>query len=199
MRGELKLSDPSICDWASFCREVLVEWCVKQEGKIGGEGTVVEIDESKFGKRKYNVDRVIEGQWVFGGFCRDTRSCFMVPVEKRDSDTLLRIIQEKIHPGTKIISDCWRAYNCLSERGYEHLTVNHSINFVDPNNLAHTNNVERLWREAKSKVPLYGRRKKHFAGYLARSLFMMAHSDPNKRFHTFLQEVAALYNPYTHQ
>ena len=75
VRGELKLSDPSICDWASFCREVLVEWCVKQEGKIGGEGTVVEIDESKFGKRKYNVGRVIEGQWVFGGFCRDTRSC----------------------------------------------------------------------------------------------------------------------------
>lgn len=62
---------------------------MKQEEKIGGEGTIVEMDESKFGKRKYNVGRVIEGQWVFNGLCRETRSCFMVPVEKQDNDTLL--------------------------------------------------------------------------------------------------------------
>lgn len=197
VRTELQLSDPTIVDWASFCREVLVEWCVKQTGKIGGQGKIVEIDESKFGKRKYNVGRVIEGQWVFGGLCRETRTCFMVPVEKRDSETLLNIIKERIQPGSTIISDCWKAYNCLSEHGYKHLTVNHSLNFVDPSTLAHTNNIERLWREAKTKVPLYGRTKKHFAGYLARSVFIMTHKDPNKRFHHFLKEIAALYNPYT--
>ncbi len=32
---------------ASFCREVLVHWCLQREGKIGGEGKIVEIDESK--------------------------------------------------------------------------------------------------------------------------------------------------------
>ena len=65
----------SVCDWASFCREVLVDWCCKQEG---GERKIVEIDESKFGKRKFNVGRVIDGQWVFGGVCREIRDCFMV-------------------------------------------------------------------------------------------------------------------------
>ena len=181
--------------WASFCREVLVDWCLRREGKIGGEGKIVEIDESKFGKRKFSVGRLIEGQWVFGGVCRETRSCFMVPVEKRDTDTLLAIIKDKIEPGTTIISDCWKAYNCLSDSGFKHLTVNHSINFVDPHTHAHTNTVERLWREIKSKVPLYGRKKKHFVGYLARSMFMMAYKDPNKRFHAFLEAAAVLYNP----
>ena len=35
IRSELGLSNHSICDWASFCREVLVDWCLGREGKIG--------------------------------------------------------------------------------------------------------------------------------------------------------------------
>ena len=36
---------------------------------IGGQGKIVKIDESKFGKRKYNKGRLVEGQWVLGGIC----------------------------------------------------------------------------------------------------------------------------------
>lgn len=93
------LSDHSICDWGSFCREVLIHWCLQREGRIGGPGNIVEVDESKFGKRKFNVGRLVEGQWVFGGICCETRAFFLVPVEKRDSDTLLSVIKDKIEPG----------------------------------------------------------------------------------------------------
>ena len=50
------------------------------EGKIGCQGKIVEVDESKFGKRKYKVGRVLDGQWVFCGMFRETLNCFMVPL-----------------------------------------------------------------------------------------------------------------------
>lgn len=39
-----------------FWREV--SWCLDHEGPIGGPGENVEIDESKFGRRRYNAGRV---------------------------------------------------------------------------------------------------------------------------------------------
>ncbi|KAK3890056.1 hypothetical protein Pcinc_005971 [Petrolisthes cinctipes] len=109
VRNELGLFNKTICDWASFCREVLIEWSVKRQGKIGGKDMIVEINESKFGKRKYNVGRIVEGQWIFGGICRETKSTFLVPVEKLDKDTLLQIIKDKIEPDSIIIFDRWKA------------------------------------------------------------------------------------------
>ena len=63
---------------------------------------------------------------MFGGIERGTGKSSFVPV-----DTLLRIIRERIEPGTTIVSDCWKAYRSLEEAGFEHLTVKHSIEFVD--------------------------------------------------------------------
>ena len=69
---------------------------------------------------------------MFGGICRETREVFVVPVPTRDRDTLLGVIKEKILPGTTVISDCWKAYDCLEAEGNKHYKVNHSVNFVDP-------------------------------------------------------------------
>jgi len=105
----------------------------------------VEIDESKFGKTKYNRGRYIEGQWVFGGIYRQTKACFLVPVAQRDKDTLLPIIRAHILPGTRVMSDMWKAYDCLKDEGYSHLIVNHSLNFVDPDTGARTQRIENTW------------------------------------------------------
>lgn len=54
--------------------------------------------------------------------------------------------------GTTIHSDEWRAYNSPQNNpDYQHLTVNHSLNFVDPNTGVHTQNIENTWMRVKRK------------------------------------------------
>ncbi|KAM8719045.1 hypothetical protein ACLKA7_011708 [Drosophila subpalustris] len=61
--------------------------------KLGGIGKVAEIDEAKVGKRKYKCDR-------------ESGVFFIVPVERRATNTLLVNIRERIAVGTIIMSDC---------------------------------------------------------------------------------------------
>ena len=131
----------------------------------------MQIDESKFGKRKYHRGHRVDGVWVFGGYEEGSGKVFMVPVAKRSAAYLLPIIRHFIAPGTTIISDCWRAYACLADEGYQHLTVNHSINFRDPETGAHTNAIESSWNAAKQVVARQHRTPKAAAGQLARYLF----------------------------
>lgn len=42
---------------------------------LGGENIIVEIDEAKIGKRKFEKGRLITGQWI-GGFERETKKFF---------------------------------------------------------------------------------------------------------------------------
>ena len=70
---------------------------IKTKRKIGGPSTVVEIDEAKFGKQKYNRGRLVEGSWILGGIQRHSDECFLAicPNNKRDagsySSTLNRV------------------------------------------------------------------------------------------------------------
>ena len=103
----------SVVDWFHFCRELCVDVLEEDRySQIGGEGIVVEIDESKFGKRKFHKGKHVDGVWVFGGIERGNKeNCFFVVVEDRSSATLLPIIEQYIKKGLIIISDCWKAYD----------------------------------------------------------------------------------------
>ena len=60
---------------------------------IGGEGIIVEIDESKFSKRNYIREHRVEGIWVVGGVeITPERRMFAVSVQDRSADTLRVII-----------------------------------------------------------------------------------------------------------
>lgn len=52
---------------SSFCREILLNAVFQPKTKLGGPGIEVQIDESKFGRRKYYRGHRVEGVWVFGG------------------------------------------------------------------------------------------------------------------------------------
>jgi len=83
------------------------------------------------------------------------------------------------------MSDCLRAYDCLSSENFVHRTVNHSVNFVDPDSGAHTQNIESLWRDVRRGIPHFGRSNKHLVSYLAEFLFKRKFSDHRDRIHAF--------------
>ena len=110
------------------------------------------------------------------GVCRgrekyDKSKIFMIPVSKRDCNTLIPIIQKWILPGSIIHSDCWKAYNKHEKLGYKHVTVNHTKEFYNNTNVACTNAVESDWRHAKCSMPTYSIHKGMHAGYLAEFLW----------------------------
>jgi len=122
---------------------------------FGGPGVIVQIDESKVGKRKYNRGRLVEGHWVFGAIDMDTDELRIIvcPGNKRDWATLGPIIQQHIKPGTIIMSDCWKAYGNLSQFNYFHTTVNHSdpeFCFVAEDGVTNTQKIESIWRPFKN-------------------------------------------------
>ncbi|GFX30957.1 DDE_Tnp_IS1595 domain-containing protein [Trichonephila clavipes] len=124
--------------------KVILDYVEENSQQIGGKDCIVEIDESKFGKRKYNRSHLVEGQWVFGGVERGTDKMFLVAAHNRTKETVMALIQEWIKPGTTIYSDCWKSYATLGQVDYNHLTVNHSLNFVDPVTNCHTNIIEKV-------------------------------------------------------
>ncbi|GBM71591.1 hypothetical protein AVEN_116267-1, partial [Araneus ventricosus] len=141
---QLNITSKTATDWASFCREVCRDILIWRSGKIGGPGIVVEIDESKYNRGKRDV-----GRWVFGGVERGTNNSFFAVVENRTSEVLLSVIEEHILPGTAVMSDCWSSFQCLSDGSFVHLTVNHSMHFVDPDTGAHTQSIEGTWSAIK--------------------------------------------------
>ena len=73
----------------------------------------------------------------------------------------MAIIDAWIEPGTTVISDCWGAYRNLDKRNYTDRTVIHSKEFVNHENGAHTNTIERtgsgrknspVWKANKFKT-----------------------------------------------
>lgn len=143
--------------WCSMCREAIGFFTSENIVPIGGvnednSSKIVEIDESLFLRRKYNRGRILNNQWYVGGIERGTKNVFIVPVENRNAETMANIIQQYVLPGSTIITDKWRAYSTALEQlpNYSHQSVNHSLNFVDPNNpLVHTQNIEGLWSRSK--------------------------------------------------
>ena len=162
--------------------------------KIGGEAKVVEIDECLLVRRKHNVGRIVKEQWIFGGVEVGSDKCFMVTVGRRNAETLLPIIDEYILPRTTIISDCWAAYNGISmlDGEFRHLTVNHSLNFVDHKTGACTNHIESTWQKAKQKHKArYGTHRSSLDTYLSEFMWRkMFKTDP---FHHILHQIRMFY------
>ncbi|XP_064459345.1 uncharacterized protein LOC135369758 [Ornithodoros turicata] len=198
-RTARKIADRTIVRWLSLCRSVVsvaIQRQIAAEGKIGGRGKIVEIDESLFGKRKYHRGRVRKGHWVLGMVEREVNPnakrkggklrVVVCPNNKRDKATLIPLIRRYIKRGTTIITDCWGGYRNLETLGenpeqwrrrgrrkyYTHKVVNHRVEFVTgPNREVHTQTIESTWRVLKRSLHRGGPQRKDIQRYLDEQLW----------------------------
>ena len=77
---------------------------IQHPRQLGGPGKTVEIDESKFGKRKFYRGHHVEGCWVFGGIERESGKVFMEIVDKR---LLLNEIYTFLFKETPLLLSHW--------------------------------------------------------------------------------------------
>lgn len=146
-------SPNTVCQFLAHFRALIASHLHEDASKIGGEGIIVELDESKFGKRKSHRGHQVDGVWIFGGVERTVeRRIFLVPVENRNSTTLLDAINGHVFPGSIILTDMWRGYADLAAAGFTHLVVNHSLHFTDPETGVTTNTIEGTWNGVKLTI-----------------------------------------------
>ncbi|XP_055909312.1 uncharacterized protein LOC129944139 [Eupeodes corollae] len=121
------------------CREVIVDHFLENQeidAKIGGSGRIVQIDESKFGRQKFNKGRRVDGHLVLG------------MIEYEFEDLRLELCTGNVLSADVLIP---LIRNCLGEHGYIHKKLNHG----EPDNPfvaedgTHTQRIESQWRILK--------------------------------------------------
>lgn len=147
--------------------------------KIGGQGIIVEIDETKIGRNKYHRGKPVQGVWVMGAVERtDQRRIFVTEIPDKKENTLLQIIKDNIEEGSIIYSDCFRSYvNITSKLNFEHMTVNHSEYFLDPETGVHTNTIEGNWQGIKIGIPNRNRIEGKVQSYLWEYIWRRQNND----------------------
>jgi hypothetical protein len=161
-------SENTVSQWGIFIRESISHFLMKNP-VLFDAAHPVQVDESLFGgKRKYHQGSHREHikSWVFGIVQEGMGRNVLWMVKKQNAKTLMSIIEDHVAMGATIKSDEWNAYGLLGMHGYNHLTVNHSVHFVNERGI-HTQLVESLWSQVKSSLCLKrGTRARHLPGYL---------------------------------
>ena len=123
------------------------------------------------GKRKYAKGRIprCNPRYIFGIINKEEHKVFLQFVTKRDQRHILPIIQNKIGDGCQINSDGANVYKILSRlgRNYQHRTVIHECEFVNPTDGTHTNWIEIFFSNMKAKLKVIrGSQRRMLDGHL---------------------------------
>ena len=146
------ISKTSIVQWQTYFCEVAVKVNSKLFETVRQRITFAQIDETAFGKRKYNRGhrvRIGSTIWVWGlvGLGADGKTLYVhfeyVPC--RNTEMIVSMLRKMIGPNVReIASDCWAATVRAMRTEFPNVThkkVNHSREFVAHDG-THTNTIE---------------------------------------------------------
>lgn len=157
---------------------------------VGGEGSMVEADETYIGGKeenrhtkkrrsetnpdlandgtRYNKKKIVIGIVERGG------KVILKLVPNAKAENMVPFIQENVATGTKVYTDEHVSYSQL-HRIYTHETVTHSLRVYKVGDV-HTNTIENFW------------------SVLKRGLYGIYHQVSEKHLERYLNEFAARYN-----
>lgn len=114
IKSMLNISKQTLADWNNFLYEICSSSLLAlndEERMIGGDGIIVEIDETLVSKKwKYYRGVRYPEIWLFGGTERESKKWFGQIVLVRDRENLTNLIKRFIKPNSIIYSDRWSAY-----------------------------------------------------------------------------------------
>ena len=146
------ISRVSVIQWQVYFSELAFEINAKLFEKVRNFVKFLQIDETAFGKRKYNKGhrvRIGSSIWVWGAVCLgpDGKTIYVhfeyVPC--RNTETIVAMLRKVMGPHvTEVASDCWAATVRAMRTEFPTIThkkVNHSREFVAHEG-THTNTIE---------------------------------------------------------
>lgn len=119
------------------------------EGKLGGGGTPVQVDETFVGGRRRQQIARDNKVAVIGALEKDGRVRTRV-IDYATSTTALKFLHENVEYGSMVHTDESKIYTRV-KRNWEHETVRHvSMQWVE--NGVHTNGIEGFWSILKTSL-----------------------------------------------
>ena len=110
--------------------------------QIGGPNVVVHIDETPINRKHGNRSRS-NTVWVIGAVDILNKKAALKFLPSRDHVDVIPFIQDFAAPNSCIHTDSLATYRILTELGFDHHMVNHSIEFVSREGV-HTNHIEGI-------------------------------------------------------
>ena len=161
-------SKKTVAAFLGHFRQLVAETLDSDDNLVGGPGIIVQVDETKMGKRKFHRGHRVDGAWVIAGVeLTSRRGVFAEVVEDRSEATIVDVLRRHIADGSVLWTDCWKSYTNISRIfGIEHKTVNHSKCFRDPATGVHTNVIEGTNYALKRAIPPRNRTKEHLQEHL---------------------------------
>ncbi|CAN7951070.1 unnamed protein product, partial [Ixodes pacificus] len=195
------LSRHTIVGWTWYLRDTCFRWFDEVQSLPARPSIGRPEKSSRSTRPRLAIVSIIEDEWstVFGFLewwnSRQGLQAIVCEDNKRDKAELLKLIKRHVLPGTTIMTDEWKAYSSLPQLGFQHLTVNHSLYFVDPATWANTQTIESTWRSLKRHHAHSGGTRHsgyglHLCEFMWRREMAIRDMDP---FLGFLETAAAVY------
>ncbi|MGK7653700.1 IS1595 family transposase [Roseovarius sp. B08] len=121
---------------------------------IGGEGKVVEVDETYYGKTvKGRRGRSLDGKAVLVGMVERDGRVITKAIPDIKAVTLHEAVEQSVAKGTELHADQLNSYNHLDQKGYDLKRVNKLRDgwYVGPAGET-VNAIENFWRHLKCSI-----------------------------------------------